>query len=317
MKQELLKRIQNEVQKVKNEAGEFNLLLSGGVDSSTLLGVALSIGIEPDRIISVRLPYGKAHDEFDDMLKVVAGFGLEHKLMVVSLDDSTIEEVLRKAVKIIGRPIPHYNIFPFYVLFEKLSKIGITSVVVGDGPDESMCGYARHIILKEIYQILGVDGYQEYTDMIRKILPSFVEAYATIINKDVSEIMTVVTDEKTRLNNLDLMCLVDMKLMRPDMMDMSHTLANHFGIRIFAPYEEPRVDEFMFKLDPEWKIKNYYGKYMLRHIATQLGVPKSVAWRRQKIGGPLVPVNKLMGWELSPYDKTRYIEFQKEILNEN
>lgn len=314
MKKKLLELVTNELKKIK-ETSELNLMISGGVDSPTLLAVMLYAGLEPDKLITVRLPYGDAHDEFDDMLKVVSHFEMEHKLMIVSLDDSRIEEVLRDATKIIGRPIPHYNIFPLYIAFERLKKLGVTDVIVGDGPDESMAGYTRHVLMQYTYQIYDIDGFQSYRGMIDKVLPDFVDTYASLTGKTRRELLNATRGDP--LNRIDFMCRADMVLMRPDMMDMSHGLARHFGIKIHAPYEEREVDEFMFSLPTDWKMKGYYGKYLLRHLGSYLGVPKSVAWRKHKIGGPLVPVNKLMGWDdLDPYDKSRYLQFQKDVLNE-
>lgn len=307
--------IQDELINIQESSSELNLMISGGVDSSTLLAVMVDYAMEPDRLITVRLPYGKAHDEFDDMLKVVAHFGLEHKLTVIHLDESRIEDVLRKATKIIGRPVSHYNIFPLYVTFEKLAKLGVSDVVVGDGPDESMAGYTRHVLMQYVYQMYDIDGFENYRGMIDKVLPDFIDTYASLIGKTRRELLNATRGDK--LNRLDFMCRADMVLMRPDMMDMSHSLARHFGIKIHAPYEAKEVDDFMFSLPVEWKMKGYYGKYLLRHLGAYLEVPKSVIWRKHKIGGPLVPVNQLMGWDLDPYDKSKYLEFQEEILNED
>lgn len=315
MKKELIKLVQNEIKAIK-DAGEFNLMLSGGVDSSTLLALALDIGIKPDRLITVKLPYGDAHDEFSDTELVAEHFKLTDRLVVITLNNYDFLSVLTKASKVIGRPIPHYNIYPLYVAFEQLSEMGIKSVVVGDGPDESMCGYTRHIIMNYFFSSYNVESFEHYDGVIDKLMQfrSPIMAYANIIGKHTFEVNDIWNSDRSLVDN---MCAVDMKLMRPDMMDMSHGLAHHFGIKIHAPYEKEIVDSFMFKLPFSSKIdtESQLGKYLLREIGHEHGVPHSVIWRKHKIGGPVVPVNKLAGWlDLDTYDKSRYLEFQKEAI---
>ena len=38
---------------------------------------------------------------------------------------------------------------------------------------------------------------------------------------------------------------------------------------------------------------------------------------RSKMGGPVAPVNRLMGWELPDFDKTEYLKAQEKILHDS
>lgn len=291
---------------------EVNIMVSGGVDSSTLLAIAKKAKIKIDNLFTVKLPYGPKHNEFDDMLDVVTHFNEKDNLTIIELNENEFDDVMLDAVPAIGRAIPHFNIFPLYVAFREMSKLGITDVIVGDGPDESMCGYTRHLIMHYLYNVHGVKGFEMYSKMIDKIVePDQALMYSKLIGKDEEEVRDV-WKEDNLLNN---MCAVDMELMRPDMMDMSHGLAKHFGIKIHAPYEKVDVDQFMFNLKEEEKVKSYIGKYLLRELGEDLKVPKNIIWRSQKIGGPLVPVNLIKGWDdIEPFDKSKYIKYQENIL---
>jgi hypothetical protein len=112
------------------------------------------------------------------------------------------------------------------------------------------------------------------------------------------------------------MCAVDMALMRPDMDDMSNGIAKYFGINIHRPYQDDsKMDLAMFMLPLEDKIHNVeFGKYLLRQVAEEV-LPANIAWGAQKIGGPLLPVNKIKGWDLAPFDKSAYMKYQEDILN--
>lgn len=306
-KGELRYLIKGELKKIRDEVGEINLLISGGIDSGIL--AALS---KPDRLFTVRLPFGPMHDEFKDVLKIVRHLGIEDRLIVIDLDISEFDDVMNVAVRVIGRPIPHYNIFPLFCLFRKIHEIGITDVVCGDGPDESMCGYTRHLIMSYLYSVRNFPAFEYYQGMVNEILEEPAKTYANLIGKDTRFVRELMNGRSL----LDGMCFTDMELMRPDMDDMSNKLAQHFGIKIRRPYQDSSViDEAMFTLPAEQKIGDIeYGKFLLRMIAEEL-LPIDIAWKKQKIGGPLIPVNKIKGWDLPPFDKSRYLEYQWEILN--
>ena len=304
--EDLTSLVRKHVNLVKEKAGCFNLLLSGGVDSGFLCALE-----KPDNIFTVRLPYGPMHDEFDSVLKIVRHLGYEDKFHVIDLDEKEFDDVMEKAVKAIGRPIPHYNIFPVYVMFRYIRDMGITDVVCGDGPDESMSGYTRHLIMNYLYNVKGIEAFDKYHPIIDRILPDPAEMYAKIIGMDLVRVKSIMS----RYSLIDGMCAVDMKLMRPDMDDMTDNISKNLGVNLYRPYQYPKVDSEMFKLPPELKIYNIeFGKALLRRAASKY-LPREVSWRKQKIGGPLVPVNQIKGWDLEPFDKSMYLKYQEDILN--
>lgn len=269
------------------------IAISGGVDSNLLAELG-----KYKRRFTVDLPFGPRYfEETRDC---------DH----IKLDTNKIHEELTEAIKIIGTPIPHYNIWPFFKLCENLAEVGITDLVVGDGPDESMCGYTRHLIMDYLYSSFVLEPFKQYNPTIAKVLPSPQEAYAKIIGKD-EVIVSSLMNTGTLVND---MCNVDMKLMRPDMTIMTNKLAEHFGITIHRPYETPEVDEFMFGLPKQDKIHYPWGKFLLRKIVAKY-LPEDIAWKVQKVGGPLCPVNQLMGWNnIGEFDKSRYLKFQEQVL---
>jgi asparagine synthetase B (glutamine-hydrolysing) len=304
---DLVEVIKKETTKIKNEVGSFNLLLSGGVDSSTLAAIE-----KPDRVFTVKLPYGPMHDEFEDVMKVVKHFKLEDRLTVIELNEDEFDLCMKEAVKAIGRPIPHYNIFPLFVMFRKIAGMGIKDVVCGDGPDESMVGYARQLIMNYLYKVRDFKAFEQYQGVIDKVLIDPSLMYSILTGKPWEKVRSIMNGKSL----VDGMCAVDMELMRPDMDDMTNKIAEYFGITIHRPYQTETCDNLMFNLPEEQKIKDFeYGKALLREVA-EIFLPKEIAWRKQKIGGPLVPVNKIKGWNLDPFDKSMYMKYQEDILSE-
>jgi|SRR3989344_2731185 len=262
--------------------------LSGGVDSSLLAAL-----LQPRFAISVRLPGGDKYDEIEWSQKVTEYLGIKH--VIVCPDDSMFDEYTQQAVRAIGRPIPHFNIFPLYEMYKKLSEMGETAVVLGDGPDETMCGYARDLMINHIDQLYELEALANYKELIDKIKTAAIEAatglsgFTDIVSADIA--------------------------MRPDMDDMSDGIAKSFGIKNIRPYQDnPELDNYIRDLPIEEKINGEYGKYALRKIAEKY-LPFEVAWRKKKVGGPVYPVNVLRGWmDDGEFDKKQWLNYQEKIL---
>lgn len=277
--------------------------LSGGIDSG--LVTALS-GI--DTVITVKLPYGKKYDEFNDAKRTAKYLG--KKQIVVELNDKDFDKTIKKAVKILGRTTTHFSLFPLYKLFEKLNELGYTDVVFGDGPDEAMCGYIRNIMLNYIYNApKNEEIFEQYNPMFKKSLPEPYTILAKAIDKDSSKVKKLMEGESL-LRGINK---VEMKLTRDEVGGMVDALAEHFGITVHRPYIT-RLDEAMFNLPDELKIHDNWGKYALRLVAEEY-LPSDIVWRRQKMGGPVYPVNVKKGWmKDGEFDKKEYVKFQKGFL---
>lgn len=269
------------------------LALSGGVDSSLLAAL-----IKPKFAISVRLPDDERFNEIKYSEIVCKHLGINH--VIVDLDERTFDEDIRTAVRSIGRPIPHFNIFPLFQMYKRLREMWESDLILGDGPDETMCGYARDLIIHYLYKIYQFEAFGNYKELIDKLLPPMGGAIERVTGKE-------------PLEGEDITA-VDIRAMRPDMDDMSNGIAKYFGITNHRPYQDnAQLDNFMRDLPMEEKIKDVeYGKYALRKIAAKY-LPEEIVWRKKKVGGPVYPVNKLKGWG-DNFDKKRWVEYQAEIL---
>lgn len=296
--------------KIATEARRYQglpMAVSGGIDSGTLAHF-----IKPSFIVSVELPGGDKYDEGRYRRTIVKHLDVKHFDIVPNPD--RFDEGTREAVKAIGRPIPHFNIYPLYVMYRELSHMGVKELVIGDGPDETMCGYARNLIMANLYKTREFDAFKPYTPLVDKILPPPYVAYAKLIGQDVEQVKGLMAG----LPLIKGMNRVDMTLMRPDMDDMSNGIAKLFGITNIRPYQDNNwFDQWQYNLPDEAKIHNIeYGKYLLRLVA-QRYLPYDLAWRKVKVGGPVWPVNLLKGWmDKGEFDKNRWMEWQRKILDE-
>jgi len=302
-----LQELEHKIKKAVKPYKGMPIALSGGIDSSFLAAL-----MKPKFAISVRLPEGPKYDEIKYSKIVAKHLGLKH--IVVDLDDSKWEEHMKKAVKAIGRPIRHFNIFALYGMYEKLHELGETDLVLGDGPDETMCGYARDLIISYLYEVYKFDAFKNYKPLIDKILPPLADSITATTNEEfesVEQIIHGISDPAKAISR------VNMKLMREDMDDMADGIAKSFGITNHRPYQDDKeLDCFMYDLPKELKISNVeYGKYALRVIADKY-LPIEITWRKAKVGGPVYPVNLKRGWmDKGEFDKEEYLKFQKDVLS--
>ena len=269
------------------------IALSGGVDSSLLAAL-----IKPRFAISVQLPGDEKYNEIEYAKQVVKHLGIPKHIIVIP-DDNLFEESVKTAVKAIGRSIPHFNVFPLFEMYRVLARMDEKELVLGDGPDETMYGYARDLIVNYLYKAYDYPAFENYKGIIDKILPPLPEAVKRITGKEAQTMMEA-----------------DIVNMRPDMDDMSNGIAEHFKILNHRPYQDNKeLDDYMRDLPENLKVRNVeYGKWALRKIAEKY-LPKEIAWRKKKVGGPVYPVNILRRWmDKGEFDKSEYMKFQESCL---
>jgi len=54
----------------------------------------------------------------------------------------------------------------------------------------------------------------------------------------------------------------------------------HASLEARVPFLDQRVVEFAFRLPPEWKVRFFKGKWILRKLAEKY-LPRRIAWRRK------------------------------------
>lgn len=300
----MIKKLEKLIKKYAKKYEGLPIALSGGIDSSLLAAL-----IKPKFAVNVEIPDDKLN-ESHYAKKVAKHLGID--LYTVKLDTSTFKKDCEQAFKAIGKPIPHFNIFPLYQMYQTLKeKYGVKKLVLGDGPDETMCGYARDLIYDYLMRIYDFKAFQPYHSLIEK----FVDPTMFLVMAGIEQGIACVEPRSDRIKMVNG---ANIELKRPEMDDMSNGLAKHFGIKNLRPYQDNKeIDNFMFNLPPELKIHDVeYGKYALRLIAEKY-LPKEIAWRKVKVGGPVFPVNKFMSWDKieGEFGKIKWLAWQRKVLN--
>lgn len=126
--------------------------LSGGVDSSIIVGLMAELQSEPVKTFSI----GFNESQFDETAharRVAVYHNLDHHEYIVGFDD--VAELLPKLVWHLDEPMADSSILPTYHL-ARVTREHVTVALNGDGGDEAFAGYLRYLLDKplSIYRLV-------------------------------------------------------------------------------------------------------------------------------------------------------------------
>lgn len=127
-------------------------LLSGGLDSSTIVSLMSGFMDRPVDTFNVTYPSKGIYDESPDAKRVARHFGTAHNELVVSPDD-LVDAVSRLAYHY-DEPFADAAAIPTY-LISKFARRTVKVVLTGDGADELFGGYRRHS-LEQLAWLTGI-----------------------------------------------------------------------------------------------------------------------------------------------------------------
>jgi asparagine synthase (glutamine-hydrolysing) len=113
--------------------------LSGGIDSSAVVGAMAEQSTEPVKTFSIGFP----EEEFNELPRareVADRFSTDHHELVLEPDAASL---LPKLVRHYGEPFGDHSALPSFYLAE-MARDHVTVALNGDGGDESFAGYQRY-----------------------------------------------------------------------------------------------------------------------------------------------------------------------------
>lgn len=139
--------------------------ISGGIDSSSIVGLMSSLVEEPIKTFSVGFGFEQEHDELKYARLIADTYKTEHKEIIVKPD--TVK-LLPKIVWHLDEPMSDPTCIPVYLLSERIKKYA-TVVLTGDGGDEQFAGYVQFKIM-----MLHKRYAQQFPHYVRNIIPPMV-----------------------------------------------------------------------------------------------------------------------------------------------
>ncbi|MDV7340928.1 N-acetylglutaminylglutamine amidotransferase [Terasakiella sp. A23] len=276
------------------------VLLSGGVDSSLIVGLLAEAGQKDLNTFSVGFEEagGEKGDEFQYSDLIANHYGTTHHKKFVPSSD--LLEALPKTIRAMSEPMVSYDNVGFFLLSQEVSQ-HLKVVQSGQGADEIFAGYHWYPPMMETGN--AIDKYQKaFFDQDEATYVSavtgtyhesnysreFVEAHFSKPGADRD------VDKALRLDSTVM--LVDDPVKRVDNMTMA------WGLEARVPFLDHELCELAGRIPAEYKVKNS-GKWVLKEAARKV-IPSEVIDRPK--GYFPVPALK--------YIQGPYLEMVKDAL---
>ena len=278
------------------------VLLSGGLDSSLLVGLLDEIGIEDIRTFTIGFddqPEEKGSEyEFSDA--VVERFATRHHKVHIP-NEHTLQR-LPEAVMNMSEPMFGQDAIGFYLLSEQVSK-HVKVVQSGQGADEVFGGYFWYSLMQEakgsaLERFSPYYFDRDHHEMAQMLNPAYIERdFTAEYMKEILETPHADSFIDAVLRADTTMLIVDDPVKRVDNMTMA------WGLEARVPFLDHELVELAASMPIEMKLRDG-GKYVLKKIARNM-IPDSVIDRPK--GYFPVPALKFVRGE--------FLDFMQDILN--
>ncbi|MBI1970845.1 asparagine synthase (glutamine-hydrolyzing) [Candidatus Woesearchaeota archaeon] len=291
----------------------FGAYLSGGMDSSTVVGMMSQLVGEPIKTYTVG--FNEPWDELEDARRISEHFGTDHHELVVESKD--MEKEYPKAIW--HMDMPQRNIIPT-IMVSRLAKKKVTVMQNGLGGDELFAGYRRHkwlvaapnvskwvppILKKNVLEPLSrqqalpfdVRRGLKYLATAGEYEKNYVVlAPQVIFDEDLEQLAPDLASEATPIQDVvkpffdpafkhdffNQALVMELKsYLCDDLLDRFDRVSMAASIEGRVPFLDHEVVEFSFTMPNHMKVRNNEGKYVLRQAIKEL-VPKEVLQKKKQ-----------------------------------
>jgi asparagine synthase (glutamine-hydrolysing) len=273
----------------------YGVLLSGGVDSSTILAMATELTGRPVRTFSIGYRDTASRGELADAAVVARRFGATHTEVVI--DGEAAVRRVPHTVWATDDLLHDYSCLATSFLAERAAE-DVKVVLTGEGGDEVFAGYGRYrrpLLQRWLGSLVAPDsggfrtrGYWRRRWAHRVFGPELKAAAAARRQPFIEAWQATprVWNDLMRCQYTDLVTyLPDDLLVKGDRVLMA------FGLEGRVPFLDHRVVEFGFTLPKALKVRRREGKLFLKRWAERRLAHEQI-WRRKR--GFYVPI----GWWL-------------------
>ena len=283
-------------------------LLSGGVDSSTIVALMARTNSGSVKTFSIGFPY-EDFSETTHARTVADRFGTHHNEFIV---DPDFNETLDKLTHMLEEPFADSSILPTYHV-SRLARQHVTVALSGDGGDELYAGYDRyqinlhrrvfekipdwvgHAYRDHIYPRLphGTRGRKfaynislgardRYIDSLSYLPPDLRERFVfsgdfldfAASRTSPAELFRNYYDRAPADDELSRMQYLDTKTyLTADVLTKVDRMSMAASLEVRCPLLDHEFVEWSASLAPHWKLRMGKSKYALKKLAERLGVP--------------------------------------------
>lgn len=348
----LAKLIENSVRMRLVSDVPLGVMLSGGLDSSTVVAFMSKMVDEPIKTFSVGFEE-ETYNELAYAKRVSDYFNTDHYEMIYKSDSvKAIEEM----VKYFDEPLSNISSPPLYLL-SKFARKHVTVALAGEGSDELFGGYDRYIAssIDRYYRVLPNffrTGFRRYVSSLSprsrrqglvNSLKQFVEGSSLdprarhvrwqMVPRVDEEQFTFSPDFLKKIGNINPFepitkyydaCDSTSIMAKEQYVDIKSYLADNIlvksdrtsmaaSLELRVPFLDYNIVEFSARIPSRMRMPYFTKKYVLRKAVAGL-LPKDIIQRRKQ--GLLVPVKSWMTNELRSYvdDVLMNAEMYKENM---
>jgi len=309
-KAEIIEKIQDLMRKsVKGQLisdRPVGIFLSGGIDSTSVLGIAREFKKDRIKTFSVGFdiedPNNKFNADFNLARETAKFYNTEHRELFVGTRD--ILNNLEKVIYHLDEPIAEPTQTATFLLSE-MAKKEVAVILGGDGGDELFGGYKRYYYSYVLNRYLPITPNFLMTEVYAKFMFQKEMEIEKILSKDINN--TLITKkffrEKTKnyragitksfmLTDLNTW-LVDESLMRTDKMTMAH------GLEQRVPILDHYLVELSSKIPSKYKMlnknqgkaifieamKQYLPEHVLKSDKKKVWLTPMSEWLRRGLNG--------------------------------
>lgn len=313
------------------------ILLSGGVDSSSVAAFATQFSSERVKTFSI----GFEEDSFDESKyarQVAAHLNTEHYEEKLSVEKAA--DLISEIGLWLDEPLSDGSLIPTFMLSRFVRK-HVTVALGGDGGDEIFAGYPMYYAHKIAGIYNGIPGVfrNKLIEPVVNNLPvssknlsfdykakrfvraskydlvtrhhswfgSFsIDEQQKLLSKDVLE--TTSNDIYKNAKDLLEICDAANEIERMQFLDINFYMAEDIltkvdrasmavSLEVRAPFLDPRIAQFAAQIPLEYKLKGSKGKYILKK-AMEPFLPKNILHRPKKGFG--IPIAQWLKGRLNP-----------------
>ncbi|MDO6487706.1 asparagine synthase (glutamine-hydrolyzing) [Colwellia sp. 6_MG-2023] len=324
------------------------IFLSGGIDSSAVVGLLADRVTEPLKTFSIGYDFGKGFDETPYAQIIADKFNTDHH--EIKITPAQFKEFIPEYISLMDEPVTEAAAISLFFV-AKLAKEKVTVALSGEGSDEIFAGYDLYQymnVLDKYRAVVGQTGSNFFAGVSNKVLgkshkiskyltmatlpieqrykgmstypdhekealykPEFkaeIEQDSQVSSRDYTKSLF----EKTKkADALSKMLYFDTKTwLVDDLLIKADRMSMAASLELRVPFLDYRLVEFAATIPSKHKIKKGEGKYPLKKMMEGI-LPNDIIYRK-KMGFP-TPLKLMFQNELRDYAENLLLSAETKL----